>query len=330
MAAAVLKLFGRRAKTRTSPTLVFSRKTKTKPTSLTHHFSTGRHMTQSPEQQLQSAEREIAELQVATKDALSHGRVSEALELAQRAREQTVAYFGPRHAASASALNNVALVLKASGSTDNLKAALPLLEEAAQMYEELQGYGKKHASTATAYSNLGTLHLTLARNESGLAKVPHIEAGRAYHELALSARKETLGATHTMVGVSMYQLASALRLQRKFKEAESLLHESIALLRSSAGPRNTTTATAINNLGFLFKEMKDFARADAAYLEALEIRREKLGPSHPDTITAQNNLAECKRAAGDEDGAIKIQKDILQVLGVSDDHNEPEDARKLV
>jgi len=301
--------------------------------SLKNFTTSTQHIPQSPEQQLQTAEREIAELQVATKEALSHGRVAEALNLAQKAREQTVAYFGVRHAASASALNNVALVLKASGSAENMKAALPLLEEAAQMYEELEGYGKKHISTATAYSNLGTLHLTLARNESGLSKVPHIEAGRAYHELALSVRKEILGEKHTMVGVSMYQLASALRLQKKFKEAETLLLNSIALLRSSAGFRHASTGTAINNLGFLLKEMKEYKRADAAYVEALDIRKEILGENHPDTITAMNNLAECKRAAGDENGALKIQGEILQILGVvveDKESNTPEDSRKLL
>ena len=79
--------------------------------------------------------------------------------------------------------------------------------------------------------------------------------------------------------------------------------------------------------------MKDYKRADAAYVEALDIRKEILGGNHPDTITAMNNLAECKRAAGDENGALKIQGEILQILGVvveDKESNTPEDSRKLL
>ena len=37
-----------------------------------------------------------------------------------------------------------------------------------------------------------------------------------------------------------------------------------------------------------------------------------------------NNLAECLRAAGDEDGAQRLQREILAELGVSDDAVQPE------
>ena len=80
-----------------------------------------------------------------------------------------------------------------------------------------------------------------------------------------------------------------------------------------------STATALNNLGFLLKETREFARADAAYVEALAVRRELLGAAHPDCIATQHNLAECRRAAGDEPGAVALQQEILRLLGVSDD-----------
>jgi tetratricopeptide (TPR) repeat protein len=287
----------------------------------------------SVEQSLQSHERRIADLQAATREALAAGRLAEALEAAQLAREHTLAFYGPRHAACAAAANNVALALKAQGGAANLAAALALLEEAAQLYEQLEGYGRSHASTATAYANLGALQLALARAAAGLARVPHVEAGRGYLELALAARRATLGERHAMVGVSLYQLASAARMQRRFAEAEALLHEAVALLRACGASARASTATALNNLGFLLKETREFARAEAAYGEALAVRRELLGEAHPDVIATLNNLAECRRAAGDEDGAVALQRDILRLLGVTPEEADaaaaPEDARSV-
>jgi tetratricopeptide (TPR) repeat protein len=306
---------------------------------LARHLSTSSSSSSSPtapqsvEQSLQSHERRIADLQAATREALAAGRLAEALEAAQQAREHTLAFYGPRHAACAAAANNVALALKAQGGAANLAAALALLEEAAQLYESLEGYGRAHASTATAYANLGALQLALARSAAGLARVPHIEAGRGYFELALSTRRAALGERHAMVGVSLYQLASAARMQRRFAEAEALLHESVALLRACGASARASTATALNNLGFLLKETREFARADAAYVEALAVRRELLGAAHPDSIATQHNLAECRRAAGDEAGAIELQKGILRVMGVEEEAAAepppPQDARSV-
>ena len=85
--------------------------------------------------------------------------------------------------------------------------------------------------------------------------------------------------------------------------------------------------------GFAFVE---FARADAAYVEALAVRRELLGAAHPDSIATQHNLAECRRAAGDEPGAVALQQEILRLLGVAEDEGvegsgaaQPQDARSL-
>ena len=292
------------------------------------------------EASLQENERRIADLQAATREALAAGRLGEALEAARSAREHTLAFYGPRHAACAAAANNVALVLKAQGGAANLAAALELLEEAAQLYESLEGYGRAHVSTATAYANLGALQLALARAAGGgLARVPHVEAGRGYLELALASRRAALGERHAMVGVSLYQLASAVRMQRRFAAAGALLLEAVALLRASGASARASTATALNNLGFLLKETREFARADAAYVEALAVRRELLGAAHPDSIATQHNLAECRRAAGDEPGAVALQQEILRLLGVADDEGaegaegsgaaQPQDARSI-
>jgi len=299
---------------------------------------------------LRDLEAAISSLQAETRESLQGGRLAEALAHAEAARERTTALYGPRHAATAAALNNVAMVLRARATPADLAAALALLEEAAQIYEGLEGYGKRHASTAAAYANLGALHLALARNApSALVRLPHAETARSYHELALAARRAALGDASPLVGVSLYLLASALRALGKTPEAKKMLLDSVAHLRNSAGPRHASTATAINNLGFLYKVRKqsprapphrpphppqtsclptkgqgELARAEAAYREALDIRRSTLGPAHADSIATMNNLAECLRAAGDEDGAQRLQREILAELGVSDDAVQPE------
>ena len=230
---------------------------------------------------LRDLEAAISSLQAETRESLQGGRLAEALAHAEAARERTKALYGPRHAATAAALNNVAMVRRTRATPADLAAALALLEEAAQIYEGLEGYGKRHASTAAAYANLGALHLALARNApSALVRLPHAETARSYHELALAARRAALGDASPLVGVSMYLLASALRALGKTPEAKKMLLDSVAHLRNSAGPRHASTATAINNLGFLYKVRKQSPRA----------------PPLPSHLTLLKHLASPRRA----------------------------------
>lgn len=274
---------------------------------------------------MNESERDIAILQNEIREAAADGKWQTALDFAIQAKEATVAYYGKVHPAYAAALNNEALARKHLGQ---LVEALTLYEEALDVYEKVLGKDP-HPSTASALSNLGQLHLALANTSKGMDKVGNVDAARSILERALDFRRQLLGGVgsgsskgttlakeHPLIAVSMYQLASAARLQKRFAEAEKLLRDSIAMLRRTLGDMNVATAVALNNYGLLLKDMQEWARAEDAYTEALSIRKTKLGEKHPDTISAMHNLAELKRRAGDEDGALAIQNQILALLDV--------------
>jgi tetratricopeptide (TPR) repeat protein len=254
-------------------------------------------------------EKHISVLQQETREHLQCNDFGSALTSALACLETCDVHFGRSHAATACALNNVGQVHRQSGE---LAKALPYLEDAVEVYRGV--CGAEHGSTGQALSNLGLLHAALAQRSKGVERMEHVEASQGLLERALECRRKAFGEGHPQVGIAMYQLATAARLQKKFSTAETLLQGAVGVLRAAEGPGGLATATALNNLGLLRKEMGQFPAAMEAYREALETRTQKLGQRHPDALTSLHNLAECTRASGDEEGALKMQRDILAIM----------------
>ena len=263
-------------------------------------------------------ERHINILQAETRESLARSDFEAALASSLACLETSDAHFGRQHAASACALNNVGQVHRQAG---DLAKAQAYLEDAVDVYRKV--CGEEHASTAQALSNLGLLHAALAQRSKGVERLEHVEAAQGLLERALECKRKVFGEGHAQVGVAMYQLATAVRLQRRSAAAEALLVEAVALLRAAEGPGGLATATALNNLGLLRKEAGQHSRAAEAYREALSLRVAKLGERHPDALTSLHNLAECARASGDEEGALRMQRDILRIMGHEEDAAAP-------
>ena len=265
------------------------------------------------------AEREISTLQASTREALLRHDHHAALTSAQSCIEATVELLGKEHVAYAAALNNMAQVHRAAGRPAD---ALPLAEDALRLYET--SAGKTHPSTASARANLGLLRVALGTAAKGVARLDHATAAVILLEGALAARREAaLGGASKPdagVGIALYQLASAVALNKDFVRAEKLATEAVLVLKATPGGlQSPATGTALNNLGFLLKSRGAFARADEIYTQALTLRRAVLGEKHADALVTAHNLAECRRAAGDEAGALKIQHEILGIMGHDDD-----------
>ena len=259
-------------------------------------------------------EKEISVLQSDLRAAISGGRWATAAALADECLAATEALFTRDHVAYAAALNNKGLVLKQTGLT---KEALDAYDEAFKIYSRL--VGQDHASTAATLANLGHCHLAVAEKASGMDKLEHVNTARRCFEDARDARERSLGPNNWQTVFSAVHLASALRAGRQFGEAERVLVAALQSLRSIVGDRHAATATALNNLGFLYRQMKDFDRAGDAYAEAWALRRALFGDAHPDTIATHYNVAELARAKGDEEGAAKLQSQIVALLDVDSD-----------
>jgi tetratricopeptide (TPR) repeat protein len=261
-------------------------------------------------------ERHIATLQAETREGLARADFEGALGAALACLETSEAHFGRAHAATACALNNVGQVHRQRG---DLAAAQPFLEDALEAYRA--ACGEEHASTGQALANLGLLHVALARAGKGVERLALADSAHALLERALECKRKALGEGHVQVGVALYQLAAAVRLQRgRQAAAEALLVDAVARLRGAegaggGGAARLALATALNNLGLLRKEAGQHASAAEAYREALGLRVGALGQRHADALTTLHNLAECVRAGGDEEGAQRLQRDILRIMG---------------
>jgi tetratricopeptide (TPR) repeat protein len=253
-------------------------------------------------------EAEIATLQNELKEALQDGSLSRAMELAEALVESSEKLFGKSHPVYASSLNNLALVLKQRGL---YLESISKYDEALKIYEQV--LGKQHPNVAATLSNLGLLHITVSRHDSkGLSKLQHAEIAYTYLSQALSIREASLNPNDPLISVSKYQVASSLKAQNKFKEANSFYTQSVEELRKKVGDKHALLATALNNYGVCLKEMKLYDTALEKYKEALEIRKElyKQYPFHHDVITSLNNLAELYFAQGNNEAGELVMKEI--------------------
>src|SRR3546814_2535926 len=80
---------------------------------------------------------------------------------------------------------------------------------------------------------------------------------------------------HPKVAASMGQLATMLTKQKRYDEAEPLLHQALAMRRATLEPGHLHIAVNINNLANLYREQGDYVRAEPLYREAIAIRSEE-------------------------------------------------------
>ena len=104
----------------------------------------------------------------------------------------------------------------------------------------------------------------------------------------LSARleaKRTDGQATKARMAGLTRLATELRTQGKYDEAEPLYREALEVTREMLGDRHPNTLTSIGNLGVLLQYKGDLAAAEPLLREALEGRRATLGSWHLETLS---------------------------------------------
>ena len=129
----------------------------------------------------------------------------------------------------------------------------------------------------------------------------------------LSARLQAERANGGSTGFTLNTLASELRDQGKFDEAEPLFREALEVRRATLGTRHPNRLASINNLGTLLYAKGKYAAAEPLFREALEVTRATLGNRHPHTLTSINNLGALLKAKGDLDAAEPLYREALGV-----------------
>jgi tetratricopeptide (TPR) repeat protein len=78
--------------------------------------------------------------------------------------------------------------------------------------------------------------------------------------------------------------------QGKYKEAEPLYQQALALRQKLLGDDHPDVATSLNNLAGLYKSQGKYNEAEPLYQQALNICEQRLGVDHPHTIIVRDNL----------------------------------------
>ena len=94
-------------------------------------------------------------------------------------------------------------------------------------------------------------------------------------------------------------LATELKAQGKYDEAEPLYRKALEVALETHGDRHPDTLTSICNLGTLLEVKGDLATAGPLCREALKGRRETLGDRHPSTLNSIGNLVGLLQTKGD-------------------------------
>ncbi len=192
---------------------------------------------------------------------------------------------------TASALNNLALVLEKTGDFRNAES---LLQRSLAILRKLRGVD--HADTATTMSNLG--RVLDAQGKFGDSANIVAGAGsdnNADKNASANAGPNTEKSAQANSAIDDPQVlsnrANDLASKGQFGEAESLQLRVVQIHEKVVGAEHALTATSVSNLGNVFYMQGKFAEAERVHRRALAIRIKVLGPSHPDTAISMNNLA---------------------------------------
>jgi tetratricopeptide (TPR) repeat protein len=85
-------------------------------------------------------------------------------------------------------------------------------------------------------------------------------------------------------------LALLYYFQGKYKEAEPLYQQALALRQKLLGDDHPDVATSLNNLALLYYSQGKYKEAEPLYQQALNIFEQRLGIDHPHTIIVRGNL----------------------------------------
>jgi tetratricopeptide (TPR) repeat protein len=78
--------------------------------------------------------------------------------------------------------------------------------------------------------------------------------------------------------------------QGKYKEAEPLYQQALALRQKLLGDDHPDVAQSLNNLALLYYSQGKYKEAEPLYQQALNILEQRLGVDHPRTIIVRGNF----------------------------------------
>ena len=234
--------------------------------------------------------------------------------LYRRALAIIEASFGKGHSDVASALNNLAVLLK---DTNRLSDAEPLFRRALAIEEA--NFGKDHPDVSTVLNNLVTLlHATNRLSEAE----PLIRR-------ALAIDETSFGKEHPNVAGKYNNIARLLKDTNRLSDAESFMRRALAIDEASFGNEHPNVARDLNNLAQLLQNTNRLSEAEPLLRRALTIYDATFGQNHPEFATALNNLAMLLNETGRHSEAERLFRQALAIDEAVFGQNHPNVARNL-
>lgn len=156
----------------------------------------------------------------------------------------------------------------------NFAKALALFQQVLIIHK--QTHGSKHATVASAYHNLGTVHAKRA-NDFPEDSVPQRQARQMALECfqaAARTARDALGPTHPNVAVSLVRIGFLLLQSKQYQNAIITFREALRIRTASFGPHNPLVANLYNNLGVCHMHLQQFPEGRDYLQGALQIQRQ--------------------------------------------------------
>jgi eukaryotic-like serine/threonine-protein kinase len=268
-----------------------------------------------------------------------HQKFAEARPVAEEAVRLRQEALGPRHADTATSLDDLGAILMANGDA---VAAEARMREALAIRRAVLGPDDPQLSTslnnvgfalqekgdvqqaqamfleslAIDRRRLGNDHPEVAIKLVNLARLNNDqhkpEAAEPFAREAVAIRRKVLGNDHPALANALDQLASAMEA-RQPDEEERLRREALAILTRALGAGHRETGRLQNNLGFMLYRRGAYPEAVSLYRAALESFRQTLGAESSLTVGAHVGLAQNLNGLGDFRGAEAAAREALAV-----------------
>jgi tetratricopeptide (TPR) repeat protein len=213
--------------------------------------------------------------------------------LLRDALDHTRRVHGARSAATATALNNQAAFLAATGAPGE---ALALHESALQMREAL--LPPNHPDIAASLNNLAALHAGEGRPR---------EAEPLYLR-ALAIQQRAFGADHAAVATTLNNLAQALHRLGRASEAEQRYRQALAIHTMAASADPVSLALVRSNLALVLLDAQRNADAEPLLRAAAETMLMHMPAQHDQVRAVVGNYVECLQRLNRRDEALAWQR----------------------
>ena len=199
------------------------------------------------------------------------GRLAEAREAAERARDLGTEELGKNHPDMAQIEDSLGAIALAEGNADE---ALTHMRRSLAIREAR--LGPEHPQLARSYGNLGSLHATLG----------DMKGAAADYERAVEILERGVDPDSPALATTLLNLGQALWHLDRFEDARVTLARSLALVEQGSGPDSIEAAITMAPLGATLAELGRLDEAEAYQRRAVAILEGSLGHDDPQVAYA--------------------------------------------